>query len=739
MSLVEFLCKKIEINGTVQGVGFRPFIYNLAVKHNLKGYVLNSGSGVEIEVEGLAQNIECFILDISKNLPPLAKIDNLLVKESTLKNYNSFIIKESISNRIFTSLVPDIAMCDDCKNELKDPTNRRYNYPFINCTNCGVRYSITKSLPYDRKNTTMHKFTMCKECQKEYNDPTNRRYHAQPISCHNCGVQLVGSLDSIVEDIKNGKIVAIKGVGGFHIVCDATNYDAVAKLRERKNRPSKPFGVIFLDTDAIKLECELSEVEEQFLNSKERPIVLLKKSKNYSLASNVAPNIDLLGAFLPYTPLHLLLLEKLQRPIVATSANLSGEPIISDDKQLLEKLSHVVDSVLSYNRDIQHSGDDSVMMVVDNKAIFFRVSRGYVPKSIYLKNKTQKKILSVGANQKSNISFAFEDKIIHVGHLGDLDSIESVEYFKKAIFAFEEFYSFKPDLIVHDKHPEYESTKFAKSYAKELGIRSLELQHHYAHALSVMAEYDLDEEVLAFCFDGTGLGDDGVIWGSEVFLATPKEYKRIYHLDEFLLLGAQKAIKEPKRVALSLLFEFMSFEEIQKLPISKSFSSGELKTLYMMHKKGLNSIKTTSMGRVFDAVYALMGYYETIGFEGESGFIVQSLAQKTTKLYSYTLRDDGIIDIKNMIKEMLCDTKVEIASKFINTIADIVEKIALKHKDKSVVLSGGVFQNRVLLENIVNRFKKYNIKYYLPQTTAINDGGISLGQVYYAIKKDKYD
>jgi hydrogenase maturation protein HypF len=246
---------------------------------------------------------------------------------------------------------------------------------------------------------------------------------------------------------------------------------------------------------------------------------------------------------------------------------------------------------------------------------------------------------------------------------------------------------------VHDKHPEYESTKFAKSYAKELGIRSLELQHHYAHALSVMAEYDLDEEVLAFCFDGTGLGDDGIIWGSEVFLATPKEYKRIYHLDEFLLLGAQKAIKEPKRVAISLLFEFMSFEEIQKLPISKSFSSGELKTLYMMHKKGLNSIKTTSMGRVFDAVYALMGYYETIGFEGESGFIVQSLAQKTTKLYSYTLRDDGVIDIKNMIKEMLCDTKVEIASKFINTIADIVEKIALKHKDKSVVLSGGVFQN----------------------------------------------
>ncbi len=747
--------KKIYISGIVQGVGFRPFIYALANKHKLRGFVFNDGNGVVIEVQGENETVFKFIKEIDLSAPPLSRIDTLNIEDIKLKTDDDFTIIESQDTSLSTMLSPDMTLCNDCKREMFDKKNRRYMYPFINCINCGPRYTIIKKLPYDRKNTSMQNFAMCDKCKAEYEDPTNRRYHAQPISCYDCGPKLEfislmevcqaqdnEAVEKICDCIKSGKTVAIKGLGGFHLVCDARNEEAVMLLRINKHRLTKPLAVMFENMQSLQKVCKIAKSEKELIVSKERPIVLVKKKKQQQiLCKYIAPNIDRVGVFLPYTPLHELILKKLKFPIVATSANLSDEPIIQDQKELFKKLPLVVEVSLNHNREIINGCDDSVMMQVANQNITLRLARGFAPLSFVTKIQKSKKILALGAQQKSTITLAFEGNIIISPYIGDLNTVGSMEYFRQTVQTFQRLYNFKPDIIVCDKHPRYETTKWAKEYIQNHpSCELMQVQHHYAHALSTMAEYALDEEVLAFCFDGTGFGDDGKLWGGEVLLATAHKYKRVYHLEEFALIGGEKAIKEPRRVALSLLFEIFSLDEIYEMQndFVSSFDKNEIQTLHLMQKRGINSVKTTSVGRLFDAVYALCGFFEPLQYEGESGMIMERLSCefRTKRKYKFTLYND-VICCQNLIKSIVNETKKElIPAKFMNTLAEMILQISLQYKNKRVILSGGVFQNSYLLEKVVVLLTKNNIKYSVASKVPINDGGISLGQAYYALHQN---
>ncbi len=654
-------------------------------------------------------------------------------------------------------LSPDISMCADCKDEINNKNNRRYKYPFINCTNCGPRYTIIKNLPYDRDKTSMSGFLMCSECEKEYKDPSNRRYHAQPISCFRCGpkislVSLDGTLEKdsqkaikqICKLIKEGESVGIKGLGGFHIVCDATNKNAVQKLRLNKNRPTKPFAVMFKNISSIKKVCSLTKTDEKLILSHERPIVIVSKKEQSHIIQEIAPNIDKIGVFLPYTPLHELLLMELDTPIVATSANLSDEPIIRDVKELFQKMPLVAQYALTHDRDILNACDDSVVQSIKEKKIMLRMARGYAPKSLYLKKTISKKILALGAHQKSTIAFAFDNNIIVSPHIGDLNSIEAFKYFNRTLETLKRVYKFEPDIIVCDKHPTYNTTLWAKEHTKKYkNIELIQVQHHYAHALACMAEYSLNEDVLAFCFDGTGYGDDGKIWGGEVFVANTQNYERVYHFKELSLLGGEKAIKEPRRVGLSLLCEYFSLDEILQMDckIVNFYTTDELKMFHKMFQRQINTPKTSSLGRLFDGIYALSGYMQNLSYDGESGLILECISKKSLSNACYTYKlQDGVIEYKEMICQILKERdKNKIAKKFISTISKIIVEISKQYPKLPIVLSGGVFQNKTLVMQVTKELKKIDTKYYIQNETPLNDGGISLGQAYFAInKKDKY-
>jgi len=753
----ELICRKrIQVTGIVQGVGFRPFVYQYANRYKLSGFVYNDGNGVVIEVEGQKSSIEKLYSALHAKKPPLARIDSIEVKEIPLRNSQSFEIIKSQRSDVSTMLSADISMCDECRKEMFDKSNRRYMYPFINCTHCGPRYTIVNALPYDRKNTSMNKFTMCPKCQEEYDDPNNRRYHAQPISCFECGPTLAIEnlmqechvdeeklLDTIVHCINSGKTVALKGLGGYHLICDATQDEAVLELRRNKHRPKKPFAIMFPDMKFVQRAAVLSPQEERLIESKERPIVVVQKNRRCRVLSKyLAPDIDKLGVFLPYTPLHELLLKKLKKPIVATSANMSDEPIICDQKELFKKMPLVVQISLTHDRAILNACDDSVMLALSKQNIMLRLSRGFAPLSFVSKIKSNKKILAVGANQKNTITLAFNGNMIVSPHIGDLNSIGAMEYFVKTVKTFKKLYSFEPDVIVCDKHPRYETVKWAQKYAKEhKNVAVLQVQHHHAHALASMAEHNLDEEVLAFCFDGTGYGDDGTLWGGEVLLASPSQYKRVAHLKNFMLLGGEKAVKEPRRIALSLLFESCDVKKIIEIGncVTNSFTKKELETLYLMRKRGINTPKTSSIGRLFDAVYALCGYLEPLAYEGESGMILESLAQANPTDKSYTLPiKRGKIEYEVLMKEIQFEkNKKQIPAKFMNSIVNMIFDITQKYPNKKVVLSGGVFQNSYILKKIVSLFDANGIEYFIQAKTPINDGGISLGQAYCALHKYK--
>ena len=726
---------KIVVKGTVQGVGFRPFIYQLATKYKFFGEVLNNSLGVEITLNATKEELELFIEELKLKLPPLAKIDSIEIIEAEPKKFSSFkIVKTKESKSKVALLPPDISICKECEKELFDPNNRRYLYPFITCTNCGVRYSIIEKLPYDRINTSMRFFKMCKKCEAEYNNPLDRRYHAQPIGCWECGPRLelrikseelrISGMEAIsggVELLRSGGILAIKGVGGYHLVCDATNSEAIAKLRERKKRPTKPFAIMVKDIEMAKELANISKKEEELLTSKERPIVILNSSL-LTLNSLVAPNISKIGLFLPYTPLHLLILKELNRPIVATSANVTDEPICTNIESL-EKLENVYDGVLEHNREIVNGCDDSVLMVVKDRVVTLRRARGYTPVSIKLPFKLKQKTLALGANQKSTVAIGFDKEVILSPHIGDLDSIGSVAYYKKNIETLFRIYDFKPETVAHDLHPNYESTKVAKEF-KDVELKAV--QHHFAHILGVMVEHSINSKVFGVAFDGTGLGSDGNLWGGEFLVCDYKGFERVAHIEYFKLIGGEKAIKEPRRVALSLLFECFGKDALTlNIPTIKAFSQTELNALYIAWQKGLNAPLSSSAGRLFDAIASLVGVNQVVSYEGESGLMLEELYDKKEKSSYQFEYKDGKIDIRPLIKAIIKEqSSTKAVSKFFNTLIEIIATVYKNYTHLPLIASGGVFQNRVLLELLIERFPNV----YIPNQIPPNDGGIALGQ-----------
>jgi len=743
--------RKLNITGVVQGVGFRPFIYQLADRYHLNGFILNSTAGVSVEVEGKENAIEAFVEALQRELPPLASIDMLSSDVGEYVGYTHFQILQSETQNDKSALVsPDIAICENCLEEMHDPSNRRYAYPFINCTDCGPRYSIIETLPYDRPNTSMQSFTMCEACQREYTNPLDRRFHAQPISCPDCGptLRLLDTDHKVLEEgntavrltadaIKKGAIVAVKGLGGFHLVCDATNTEAVEELRKRKVRSVKPFAVMFQDSEMLKASADISPEETELITSKEKPIVIVTKSSHSMISDLVAPGIDRIGVFLSYTPLHHLLLKEVSVPLVATSANRSNEPIIRNGSELLEKLGSVVDLVLDHDRDIVNANDDSVLQMAGNEKITLRLSRGYAPKSMKLPFKSEKKILAVGANQKNSITMVFEDTLIISPYIGDLNSLEAFEYFERTLDSFKRFYDFEPDVIVYDKHPEYMTTKWAKQFKMDHPkVKNIEVQHHYAHLLATMSEFNLEGKILGFAFDGTGYGDDGTIWGGEVMIADNQNYERIYNFAPFRLLGGERAIKEPCRSALALLFESYTLDEIYSLKLStlEQFSQDKINILHRAWEQDINAPLSSSVGRLFDAVASFADIVHVSSFEGESGLLMeQYIDEKITGIFDFEI-DNGIINLQPMIESMIkMKDKKEIVSTFFNTLIEMIFYIANNHTELPMLFSGGVFQNKVLVDKISKRCKAKNRTFYFQNETAINDGGIALGQAWFAL------
>jgi len=722
-----------KITGIVQGVGFRPFIYQLAKKLTLSGFVFNDSSGVTVEVQGCISKIEEFDRLIYLELPPLARIDHFSKKQIGTNTNTDFKIIETINDTQKTTLVSsDVKVCIECLEDIKRD-GKYENYFATNCTNCGPRYSIIKTVPYDRRNTSMQRFEMCDSCKEDYIDPLNRRYHAQPISCNNCGPKITLSskeklISSIPKEIytqtakfiKDGKIVAIKGIGGFHIVCDASNEVVIKRLRGYKNRPSKPFAVMCKDIEQVQKIVNLTKKEKAVISSKEAPVVVCHKIENSSVISeNIAPNINRVGCFLAYTPLHYLLFEHLENPIVASSANLGGEPIITTKENIIKKLSFI-DYIIDFNRDIENAVDDSVVQIVDNNIQILRAGRGYSPKVIKLKNNISQNILAVGANAKNTISIAFDNTIIVSPYIGDLDSIVAFEYFKRTIDTFKKFYDFEPDIIVHDKHPNYETTK----WAKQQNCKLVDVQHHLSHIYATKAEYGLGKkEYLGFSFDGTGYGDGGTLWGGEIFVGD----ERKYYFKSIKLLGGAKAIKEPRRVALSMLFDSYTLDEVLSLELDtvKSFQKHEIVMLHNSYSKNLNAPLSSSVGRIFDAMASLGGLLQIQSYEGEAGLLCENEYKNSDVKFEYSI-NNGVIEIEYdfFVKD--------IVTRFMNTLVNIIIDIIILEK-KEVILSGGVFQNKTLLTKVINELNTRKITNYYQKSTPINDSGISLGQIYHTI------
>ena len=742
---------RLKIFGFVQGVGFRPFVYRIAKELNLKGYVLNSPSGVEIEVEGNREGLDIFLIRLRNEKPPLAHIYSMELEVLEPVGYTDFEIRKSDeSGKKEVFVLPDIATCDECLKEIFNPADRRYRYPFTNCTNCGPRFSIILRLPYDRKNTTMAKFKMCKLCEAEYNDPTNRRFHAQPNACPVCGphVELYtadgkkiaerdDALKKTAQLLKEGKIVAIKGLGGFHLACDATDRRAVQLLRERKRRGEKPFAVMFKDIQQLKEYAEITPFEEAVILSPETPITLVARKENTPLAEGIAPQLKKIGVFLPYTPLHHILLRDVDRPLVMTSANLSDEPIVKDNDEAFRRLAHLADYLLIHNRDIANRVDDSVVRVIGGKRVFIRRSRGFAPMPVVLPFKLKRKVLAVGGHKKNVVAIAWDDKVVLSQHVGDLETVPATEFFQEAIDTLKRLYEFEEDVVVADLHPRYYSTAWAEQYSREAGKKLIKVQHHFAHALSLMADASLGEkaEILAVTWDGTGYGLDGTVWGGEFLKVTYRGFERVAHLLPFKLLGGEKAVKEPRRVALSILFELFG-NDFSKFPpeVLEAFEPSQLEFLYKAYLKGINAPLTSSVGRLFDAVASLLGIKQVLSYEGQSGAIMEDMYQPSvTDSYPYTF-DGKVVDWRPTFLALLEDkSPVEVkVSRFINTLADIVETVSIrKGFHLPVGLTGGVFQNKPLTERILKKASCCNRKVLIHQKVPPGDGGIALGQAVF--------
>ncbi len=746
----------IKVSGTVQGVGFRPFVYGLATELGLKGFVANTSRGVTIDIEGKGA-IE-FLRRLKSEAPPLSSITQVTVEHLPMFGYEDFRIVQSMNAEGFTLISPDMATCEKCSSELMDPVDRRYRYPFINCTDCGPRYSITRSVPYDRPNTTMQAFTMCRECEAEYTDPADRRFHAVPNACPACGphVELyIGDKkaegDPLVmagEILKQGKVLALKGLGGFHLACDATSDEAVALLRERKRKSNKPFALMARDIDDIRHYCVIAEDEEMLLLSPRRPVVLLKKREATELPDGLAPGNDRLGFMLPYTPLHRLLLEEVSRPLVMTSGNLSEEPIQKDNNEAREKLAGIADAFLVHDRDIFMRVDDSVLKIGDDRRqLLIRRARGYAPEPILL-GEDGPDVLAVGADIKNTFTLTKGSYAVMSQHIGDMENFETIGFFEEVLENLKAVYRAEPVALAHDMHPGYMSTR----WALEQDMKKLPVQHHHAHIVSVMATKGLRKKVIGVALDGTGYGPDGTLWGGEFLLADSLGFERAGHFANVPLPGGERAVREPWRMAVSYMLKSVGDKETLKYLGRTGLSErvGEKNINDVLKVSGMPEVSplTSGAGRLFDAASSLLGVRDFSTFEGEAAMALESLASKAiesvTDSYPVNISYPGTpaimeIDFSYVLIRMVSDISdgvpgEVIAARFHNAVVEAVARVVLKlvqqYNIREVVLGGGVLQNDILRLKLREQLLGEYLNVHVHENVPLNDAGVSLGQAF---------
>jgi len=757
--------KKLQLSGKVQGVGFRPFIYRLAITHNLTGWVKNCLGTVEIYIQGQEENIDHFINDIFDKKMPLAEPLLVSTEEALIENTQSFsILPSKSSGETNISLPTDLFLCDDCLSEINDPKNRRYRYPFTNCTQCGPRYTLINKLPYDRANTTMAQFKMCPACRDEYEDPTNRRFHAEPIACPTCGPSLSLHINSkrdntlaidetlinnneislkfTVESLRNGKILAVKGIGGYHLICDANNTKAVSDLRNSKKRADKPFAVMFpspADKPFFYVEKNviLSEEDKKILLQPSRPILLVSKKEQCALSEFVAPKLNEVGIMLPYSPLHHLLLNDFSGALVATSANISGEPVLTENDDVEIRLAHIADAFLHHNRPIKRPADDPVYKTIAKKARPIRTGRGSSPLELPLPFTLEQPVLAVGAHMKNTVTLAWENRAVVSPHIGEMGSARSLQVFEDTVNDLQALYNVQASAIICDAHPAYTTTHWANK--KSLPVHSV--FHHHAHASSAYYECNTDEAVIAFSWDGVGYGEDGTLWGGETFVGKPKQWQRVASMRPFNLPGGDKAGREPWRSAAALCWQ---------AELNYKSTDEQSHLLHQAWQRKINTPQTTSVGRLFDAAAALIGLCTHASFEGQGPMQLEALCKQTLQtmhndrdIFSYKhiqlpLENHNNVLRTNwqaLIEAMLNDKKSinERALTFHLSMAHVIlqqaKAIRDAHNINTVTFSGGVFQNSVLSECAIKLLNDNNFKVYLPELIPVNDASISFGQV----------
>ncbi len=752
--------KRIHVSGVVQGVGFRPFVYQLAHRHGLTGWVCNTSAGVDIEAEGLGPELAQFLAELESEAPAMARIESITSSDGPPNGYQRFEIRRSVSlEGTYQLISPDVATCDDCLGELLDPQDRRYRYPFTNCTNCGPRFTIIEDIPYDRPLTTMRDFVMCPECQAEYEDPLDRRFHAQPNACPACGPQLrltdaqgqqvivADEIQATTRLLEEGRVLAIKGLGGFHLACDATSDGAVQRLRERKRRPAKPMAVMMATMSDVRAHCLVSPQEEELLTSSQCPIVLLRWRDDSSVSSLVAPGNKYLGVMLPYTPLHHVLLREVGRPLVMTSGNLSEEPIAIDNDEALARLRGIADYFLLHNREIYARYDDSVWMVPAEREQPLRRSRGYAPFPVRLPFKARQ-VLACGTELKNTFCATKDEYAFLSQHIGDMENLETLEHFETSIELYKRLFRLEPEIVAYDLHPEYLATKYALGLASS--ERLVPVQHHHAHVVSCMVDNGVQGEVIGVALDGTGYGTDGRIWGGEFLVAGYEGFRRVGHLRYVPLPGGDAAIRRPYRITVGQLYSLLGDEGLEEiLPFLGPVDPEELSIVKQQIDKGINAPLTSSCGRLFDAVSAVVGFQGEASYEGQAAVQLEMMAYDGEEGASYPfsiseVEGVGVIELEEMWRRILDDVRGQIpaptvAMRFHNSVAQMIVEMCRRVEGESglqrVALSGGCFQNRLLLAKATSGLEDVGLEVLTHTQVPCNDGGVSLGQAVVAHHK----
>jgi hydrogenase maturation protein HypF len=744
----------IEASGIVQGVGMRPFVHRVATERGLVGWVQNEAGAVRIEVQGGSSNVRAFVEKLTHGCPPPASIERIVIREVEERDEASFRILGSLEGSERHPAIPtDLAVCDECALEVDDRGARRYRYPFANCTRCGPRFTIVEDLPYDRARTSMKAFAMCPDCAAEYEAPTDRRFHAQPIACPACGPMLtllsserrvLGHGDTALRlaaaAVVAGEVVAIKGIGGYQLLADATSAQAVARLRARKHREAKPFAVMFPSLEVLRRCCVVSYDEERELASPAAPILLVRRRCG-AVADDVAPNNPHVGAMLPYSPLHRLLSSEIARPFVCTSGNLSDEPMCTDDADALDRLGGIADLFLQHDRPIVRPADDSVGRIGPHGLTLLRRARGYAPLPWRLAEPTPI-VLALGAQLKSTVALAMRGQVVVSQHLGDMHGAEAVRLLARTADDLLRFYDVRPEVIACDEHPDYASTRLAEHLATSHGVPLVRVQHHHAHVAAGIAEYALEGPVLGIAWDGSGYGSDHSIWGGEFLVCDGHEARRVAHLRPFGLPGGAQAVREPRRAALGVLHEAFGQETADYG--RRWFGAVEGAVLARMLARSCSSPRTTSMGRLFDAVAALVGLVDRARFEGEAAMALEFVAESVDAVEPYAVRvepgDPLVADWEPLVRAVIDDVRAGlpvsvISARFHETLAAFAEDVATRVGAARVVLTGGCFQNARLARRAAERLERRGLRVHVPRAFPPNDGGISLGQILVASRR----